>query len=543
MTRKRGFYTVLAIGLLIRIVLAPLAGHPFDVYVYYTTGQAIVSGEPFYGVTEYAYPPLWAGVLWPITLLYQPLSALFGARPITGGEAGAILGAPVGTLLVVDWLFHLLEKIPLILSDTLLGLALYHVVGGRFGQGQKSVQVFTLFYLNPLVIWISSVWATFDTLPTYFALLGTILLLEKRGFASGLTFGVAIGLKYFPVFLLLSLVLGLRKGMNRRFIRNLLMGVSLVLALVSLPFLLTDPIPYLRGVLSPAGGVFVGNLSVWALLPFLGMRDLPVWAAVLNIATIVVVIALISWILGRYQNPSSNPAFWLDLIVITLLVFYALVRIVNDQYVFWIVPFLTLDAVLGRERWQTVVGISALVVGAGLVYVSHYSFFLPILTISPDLHWLIPRMWDIPVLRASFGIVFWILVLGLLWFRIRRLVPKGGVKNSLKIKTRKLLDLRQKRKSPQKEIMRSTVVSPDNRLLLRRTTSHTGDEWPLFSFWCRYEFSTTNISAPSCNTDPLGPVGSRSEREGSSVINTRKTKYCIRLPVAPRHERPEGTVC
>ncbi len=509
MDRKRWFFSVLAIGLVVRIVLAPIAGHPWDMYVYYTTGQAIVSGEPFYGVTQYPYPPVWAGILWPITLVYNQLAAIFGAFPITGGEAQAIIGVPVGTPLVADWLFHLLENVPLILSDTLLGLLLYRVVARRFGKPQKALQAFALFYLNPYVIWITSVWGTFDTLPTYFALFGTLLFLEKRGFASGTTFGIAIALKFFPAFLLLSLVLGLHKRVDRHFIRNLLAGVAVVLAIVSIPFLVSDPIAYLRGIWSPAGGVFVGNLSVWSLLLGLGIQNLPAWIAVLNIAAIVVLIALISWIVGKHQSLSANPALWIDLIVLALLVFYALFRIINDQYVFWIIPFLTLDAVLGRERWQTVIGVSALVVISGLVNVAHYSFFLPILTISPDLLWLIPRMWDLPILRGALAIVFWLVVLRLLWLRLRRLVPKGGILRFLKLETRRFLHLRRGRKSPEKRAIRSALGPPDNWQLLHMSSRRQEHERLWAKFGCRYEPSSQNLGSTSDGTGPCGPVGSR----------------------------------
>ena len=115
-----------------------------------------------------------------------------------------------------------------------------------------------------------------------------------------------------------------------------------------------------------------------------------------------------------------------------MLTFYTLFRIVNDQYILWSIPFLTLNAALGRTPWQRVLAFSSVVALAGVVNVAHYSFFLPILTISPSLAWLIPHFPYEPILRIVLALASWCWVVLLLRQAIRSATGEGEVTKFLK---------------------------------------------------------------------------------------------------------------
>jgi len=430
----------LVIGLVIRVGLAPITAHPWDTYVFYDTAQTILQGRDFYGATAYSYPPGWAGFLAVVGAFYRPLAAAWGAHPITSARVDQLIGVPVelGSPQLVDWLFLMLMKTPLIVGDLLVALLLGRVVGTRFNQPSKSKLAFSAFFLNPLVIWISSVWGMFDILPTYFALVGILLFLDKRNFAAGLAFGVGVGLKYFPVILVLALLCGLRKGQDRRSVRDLLLGLGSVVAALSIPFLLLDAPAFLTGVFSPASGVTTGQLSVWSVANLLGVVDLPVLAAALNIGVIALAIALITWAVGALRS-SLEPTFWIDLAIIAILLFFVLFRLVNDQYTIWLLPFLTLNVVLARERAWTLIGISGLVLVASWVNVGHYSFFLPMVTASPTLAADVPRMWLIPAARIVLAVVFWLFCIVLLRGRLKSVAGKGEISGFLGARFRALL--------------------------------------------------------------------------------------------------------
>lgn len=411
-----------------RIALAPLTAHPWDSNVFFETSQAIVQGRSFYGTTAYSYPPIWAGLLAIVGILYQPLAASWGAHPIPWMEVDRIMGVPtgLGSPLLVDWLFLLLMKTPLIVADLLVAILLARIVGRRFGQPAKSALAFSAFFLNPFAIWISSVWGMFDILPTYCVLLGTLLFVDRQGFESGVAFGIGIGLKYFPAALVVALLLGLRKIQDDRSIRNFVLGLVGVVALFSFPFLVTEPSQYVRAALSPTAGQSTGQLSLWVVAHYLGVQDLPLWASALNIGAIVVGIVLVSWSLGSISK-RDDPTLWIDLNALAILLFYLLFRLMNDQYGIWIIPFLTLDAVLRRGPRRELIVFSALLLAAGLVNVGHYSFFLPLITISPDFASFVPRMLFLETARASLGVAVWVAAAYLFYRRLRNRIPKGEI--------------------------------------------------------------------------------------------------------------------
>jgi uncharacterized membrane protein len=430
--QKRIFVLAMSSGLVLRMALAPVSGHPFDISVYFDTGQSILAGRNFYGVTYYAYPPAWAGFLWAATLLYQQLAGPLGAHPMPASLARAILGADVGAPFIADWLFHSIVKTPLIFFDLFLALLIRRVVAETFKRPDRADMAAVLFFLNPHVVWISGIWGTFDVLPTYFAIAGTILFLERRPVLSGLSFGFAVALKDFPILLLFALLLGYRNRLSRPFVSRLILSTVGVLAVVSAPYVFLDWTAYAKGVLSPTGGVFVGNLSIWLLAGLGGLGSIPTWLAGLNIASIAIVIGVVSWVAGARRDAGEGPTHWIDLCLVALLTFYALFRIINDQYIFWSIPFLTVNAALGRIRWQRVLAFSGVVALAGVVNVAHYSFFLPILTISPNLAWLIPHFPYEPGLRVVLALVSWFWVVLLLRQTIRSVTGEGEVTKFLK---------------------------------------------------------------------------------------------------------------
>jgi hypothetical protein len=405
------------------VVLAPISGHPWDTYVWYQTGRTILQGGNIYGLQAgYAYPPLWAGFLGVTNLAYGLLASFFGAHPMPQETAKVLLGTGqnLGAPLVPDWLFLSIVKAPLILFDCLTAFLLYRIVNRRFNDPKAASRAFSLFFLNPLVIWVSSVWGMFDVLPTYFALLGTLLFLDRRGMASGLAFGVAVALKYFPVLLLFALLIGYRRNLDTRFVRALSASFLALLMIVSIPFLIMDGGSYVTGILSPVSGQFVGNMSIWLVAPILGFASIPTWIVALDVATILLLTGIVSWSLGKLRKAADVPTLWTELSLCALLAFYLLYRTINEQYILWITPFLTLDVVLGRERWMTLVWVSVLPVLHSILALGGTSFFLPILTFAPQLGPFIPIAPDWPILLNGIGIIFWLSLFSLFLSRLKR---------------------------------------------------------------------------------------------------------------------------
>ena len=179
----------------------------------------------------------------------------------------------------------------------------------------------------------------------------------------------------------------------------------------------------MSGVFAPVGGVYVGNLSIWLFANYLGTQVAPPWLGGLNIAAVLVLVAILGWTLGSLPKLSQESTFWIDLSVFSLLIFFLVFKTVNEQYVVWLVPFLSLDVALGRERMRTIVGFSALALTYSWVNLGGSSFFLPLLTISSSLGPWTPFTWDLPSVRAALAVIFWLLALMVFRARVLR---KGG---------------------------------------------------------------------------------------------------------------------
>ena len=409
------------LGLAVRLALAPLAGHPFDTFVWYDTGQRVFLGQPFYAVTAYSYPPTWAGILGVVDGVYRPLAAWLGAQPLTANQVTRALGHPIllAAPLLVDWLFLLLVKLPLIAGDLVLGLILRSTVAHRLNRPALADRAFAWYFLNPYIIWISAVWGMFDVLPTLFALVAILLFLDERDALSGIAFGVAVSLKYFPVLLALGLLVAYRGSLNRGRLVRLLSGFLLLLGGVSLPFLLASPATYLQGVLSPTSGVNTGRLSVWEFAGALGIANLPIALAAVDIALTFALVALLNALRGRLTPHSLPEQLWIESGLTALLVFYVVNYSVNPQYFVWIIPFFILDWVVHADPPRILATVTALVLGYILTSVEHYSFFLPILTINIGLAPYVLPMPPLLPLMYALPIVVWIVMVDQLKNRVR----------------------------------------------------------------------------------------------------------------------------
>jgi glycosyl transferase family 87 len=434
---KAKVYPILAVGLIVRLALAPISAHPWDVYVWFDTGKIFANGQNFYLTREYSYPPLWALYLIVVAAVYSGLAPWFGAHPLATGQVQSILGTSqdLGSPFITDWLFNLLVKLLLIAFDALLGFLIYRIVARRFGFSSRAVLAFAAFFLNPYTIWISSVWGMFDVLPTFFMLLGLLCMVDNHLELSGVVFGIATGLKYYPVLVLLVFVIGFGLVSNRHKLQRLLLPYLGTIFAFSIPFLLAEPTSYIAGILgpvtpgSPVTNVKFGNLSIWLILPLLGFSTVPLWFVILDSSLIAVFALAIGHAVRRRKDLATSPFLWLDLSILSILVFYGLFRIVNEQYFFWILPLLTIDSVIGRTKPVVTILMSGIVFGH--IIVDNYSFFLPLLTVSDSLAWAIPKLPPILPFANGLGLIFWVSVVLMLWEKCRNLklrfsLPKSG---------------------------------------------------------------------------------------------------------------------
>ncbi len=400
-------------GLLIRLALAPIGAHPFDTYVWFDTAQRFAAGQQFYGTTQYSYPPTWAAILGMVDAVYRPLAGALGVRPLGAAQVAGIMGHPVllAAPVLVDWLFLFLMKLPIIAADLGIAWIVRRIVSSRLHDPEAADRAFAWYFLNPFVIWISAVWGMFDALPTLFTLVGIVLFLDRRDALSGLAFGLAVSLKYFPVLFALAILVAYRERLTRKRVVRFAAGFLLVLGLVSVPFLAADPAAYIQGVLSPTSGAYAGRVTVWEVLGAFGVGSVPLWLATTDILATVCLVGLLTALPNGRAYDAKARVPWVDASLVAVLVFYAVNLAVNPQYFVWVIPFFIFESVVRRETPRLLAITTALVLIYVLTNVEHYSFFLPILTISPSLVGLVVPMPAWPIATYTIGFVVWLLML------------------------------------------------------------------------------------------------------------------------------------
>lgn len=197
---------IVAIGLLVRLLLAPLTSWDFDTPGFVLSGvSTIYTGNP-YASSLWANPPLAPYVAAPFlaipTLLFGPQSLV----AVVPAIAPISVATGVNATLVPSPAALLAWKLPFLLSD--LGVAALLVLlpprlGVRLPLSREWVA--GLWFLNPLVIWASAVHGEVDSLAVLFLLLALYLVVVQHWFSAGLFLGLGLFTKAYPLVLLPTL--------------------------------------------------------------------------------------------------------------------------------------------------------------------------------------------------------------------------------------------------------------------------------------------------------------------------------------------------
>ncbi|NIN70035.1 MAG: DUF2029 domain-containing protein, partial [Anaerolineae bacterium] len=187
---------MLAVGIVIRLLIAPFTSWTDDVYPFYRATMDMAGGLDPYDTSFFTYPPVWAYILFPLFtiagLIADPES--FAVTVSSIGVTAEATGMLVPT--VTSPLFNFILKLPLIGADVGIALLLYRWGSDSFGPKQGKT-AFILWFLNPMVIWVNAVHGQFDVLPAFFIVASCLLLVRRRFVYAGVAFGLAILLKLY----------------------------------------------------------------------------------------------------------------------------------------------------------------------------------------------------------------------------------------------------------------------------------------------------------------------------------------------------------
>lgn len=318
---------LLIIGLLIRLGLSPFSRDPWDMNVWQTVGSAILSGQNPYALTSNGliYPPLWGVFCAASYLSYTLTSNLF--------------------------LSYFTLKLPIVIADILISLIIKKIVYNHTLDVTKARTAMLLYLFNPVTIIISSLWGMFDAIPTLFALLSLFYMSQGQYLKSGLTLGAGIGFKgFFPALLLPFFLFYIWK--NEKRVSNCFrysIYTILIPLTISMPFLIIHSNTYISMILFPVKRL-PQHLTYWFSISELLKANAIPTATILSLSSFVSLSLFLTLYLFLIKEASvwpikSNPgniSFILKGTILVIFIFYLTSSTVNEQYLIWTIPFLTL---------------------------------------------------------------------------------------------------------------------------------------------------------------------------------------------------------
>lgn len=255
---------VLLIGLLVRLLLAPLTSWGNDTPTFVLSDLGLLyTGSP-YSSNLFFNPPLGPILEVPFFALLTQFVPATSLVPLVPAITPVAVTSGLASNLVPTAPALLALKIPLILADVASTLVVYRLVLHRHSRVAADT-VAAAWFLNPLLIWVSAVHGEVDGLAALFLVLFVASLERGWPAASGVWLALAVFTKAFPLALLpIGLVFWLApagdgEGLKSRTILPLkFVGGLAVVALALLPLLPT----YLTALFQSTSSTFYGGMSV-----------------------------------------------------------------------------------------------------------------------------------------------------------------------------------------------------------------------------------------------------------------------------------------
>jgi Gpi18-like mannosyltransferase len=370
--KKYPLLHLILVGVVLRLVLAPLTSHPDDIATLYRAINDMFGGLNIYTTNSFTYPPLWAYIEYPFLDLVSIL-----ASPRILGVATNTLILPIESWklppVITSPLFNLLSKIPLFAADLLIGVIIYDIVRGLRNEREAKFSFF-LWFLNPLVIYIDSVHGQYDVLPALMTVLSFCLFYKRRYLTAGIALGLGALFKVYPIFLApLYLVSAARferdksmrpdKSVKQVLVSwsKLIGGILFSFTMFLVPLINSNIIHdvFSRAILTSLGGLSLFNIAYapglqW-LLPYIaGRAGLVSTSLEIILVTVILVVCLVSF-LGKGNLLETFVLGHVAILLATYLTSFT----VNPQYILWILPFLILSYGLYHRNLKNLVLISA----------------------------------------------------------------------------------------------------------------------------------------------------------------------------------------
>lgn len=349
----RHFWLLLVLGILVRLIFAGISAWNYDVRVWHQFAFELSEGIEVYSFKNFSYPPGAAAIL---SVIVYPLIK-FVPSELWGGVDPWLYKLSVDSWLfdplVTSPIFNYILKLPLLIAEIIIVYSSYLVYRDRIGENNSKLFIL-LFYLNPLVLFISAIHGQLDILPLLFLYLSFLLLISRRSYIiSGIMFGISISFKMFPLFILPSIVILILSNKSEdlksrfRSLKNFIIGLLPPIMLMAIYFFFNRDayVSVFRrfGTLGFEGSLNIGFINyIPSLWPLIQNNSI----ALVNIMTGLLLISLILFNLFLFikvvrKTKHSYDITYYIVIICSIIPIYLFSQRTNPNYLLWIMPFVT----------------------------------------------------------------------------------------------------------------------------------------------------------------------------------------------------------
>jgi hypothetical protein len=322
---RRSVIIIVTLGVLVRLVLMPIAFHPDLFWVTYHAQKLALQGEITKDLAVQPIPLLlYSATIWvsraalsPTELIWPDQWSLLGE----GDYQGAFdLAMQIATTPRIHLTLFIL-KLPHLLFDLASAFLLLALLRNR---PKQAIIALAFWMFNPIGLYISYLYGRYEAVAGFFALLSLYLFQRVRPFSSLAALALAVLSRVMDAALVPFFVLGAFRQLSKQ--KRLLLGALVFLAASALT-IVTGSLPAIIALLDRAHGQFL----LAAKLPIILYDEL--------------VIFVIGYAILLFSSAERDLSSYVALRKYSLMVFLVLFSFAffNPQYFFALLPLLALE--------------------------------------------------------------------------------------------------------------------------------------------------------------------------------------------------------
>ncbi len=201
------------------------------------------------------------------------------------------------------------------------------------------------FYNIPLILAVATY--QFDPIMVFFLLLGTYLIVEDKVTFAGIAWGIGSAIKHVPAVLLPTVYMYFR---NWRKFGKFLLTFTLVVTIISLPFLIADPVGFINNALGFHSNRPPQYLSIFNIPVLITNRNTYIVELITKIwpYTFILAYILLLLVISVKQKAYDKDSLFKSILAI-LILFTTFNKVVNPNYLLWAYPFAIYIAVKNKN--------------------------------------------------------------------------------------------------------------------------------------------------------------------------------------------------